>query len=591
MAKITKTNSGSTKQILKYFWSVTKRYPKQLALSSFVVIQITINVILIPLIVGFAIAKLSHPTTIGLTFTEILGLILALSLISLTANRISTTAIDTFEIEATKDIHNAVANHLIHQSYDFHSKSFSGALQSQAIKLTSSYVMFMDTIFQTAIRSVIIVVFSSVVLGFYDVKLAGIMVGTSLFGIVSSAIMARRRYPFQKKAVKANSTQSAYFADMLTNALTIKAFGAEDHELRTFKAISNKAGDAWRVTWRKQMNGNTVTLASVALMTILVLAYGFTSIQNGTLALAVFITAQLYAIRITGAFWDTSSIIRNVEKAFSDAHEMVAILGEKPNLKDTENADTLRIESGEISFNDVSFHYGDSEQNVIDAFSMVIKPGEKIGLVGRSGGGKTTITKLVLRFLDIQQGSIEIDGQNIATVKQQSLRQSIAYVPQEPLLFHRTIAENIGYGKPGSSHDEIVQAAKKAFADDFIVNFPHGYDTLVGERGVKLSGGQRQRIAIARAIIKDAPILLLDEATSALDSESEVLIQKALWKLMEKRTALVIAHRLSTVQKMDRILVIDKGQIIEQGSHSELLEQKGTYAELWAHQSGGFIEE
>ena len=546
---------------------------------------------MIPLIVGFAIAKLSHPTTIGLTFTEILGLILALSLISLTANRISTTAIDTFEIEATKDIHNAVANHLIHQSYDFHSKSFSGALQSQAIKLTSSYVMFMDTIFQTAIRSVIIVVFSSVVLGFYDVKLAGIMVGTSLFGIVSSAIMARRRYPFQKKAVKANSTQSAYFADMLTNALTIKAFGAEDHELRTFKAISNKAGDAWRVTWRKQMNGNTVTLASVALMTILVLAYGFTSIQNGTLALAVFITAQLYAIRITGAFWDTSSIIRNVEKAFSDAHEMVAILGEKPNLKDTENADTLRIESGEISFNDVSFHYGDSEQNVIDAFSMVIKPGEKIGLVGRSGGGKTTITKLVLRFLDIQQGSIEIDGQNIATVKQQSLRQSIAYVPQEPLLFHRTIAENIGYGKPGSSHDEIVQAAKKAFADDFIVNFPHGYDTLVGERGVKLSGGQRQRIAIARAIIKDAPILLLDEATSALDSESEVLIQKALWKLMEKRTALVIAHRLSTVQKMDRILVIDKGQIIEQGSHSELLEQKGTYAELWAHQSGGFIEE
>lgn len=270
---------------------------------------------------------------------------------------------------------------------------------------------------------------------------------------------------------------------------------------------------------------------------------------------------------------------------------MVEILSTKPTLLDAPTAVNIEIKEGAIAFNDVSFHYGDSEQNVIDNFSMTIKPGEKIGLVGRSGGGKTTITKLVLRFLDIQKGVIEIDGQDISNVKQQSLRQSIAYVPQEPLLFHRTIAENIAYGKPGASQEEIIAAAKKAFADEFIVNFPHGYDTLVGERGVKLSGGQRQRIAIARAIIKDAPILLLDEATSALDSESEVLIQKALWKLMEKRTALVIAHRLSTVQKMDRILVIDKGQIIEQGSHSELLAQKGTYAELWTHQSGGFIEE
>ncbi len=586
-----KTNKNSTRQILQYFWKVTKAYPKQLALSSLLIVQVTINVIVIPLIVSFSVAKLSRPEAFSLSFPQILGLIVILALTSMIFHRISADAIDSFEIEATKDIHNEVAEHLVRETYDFHSKSFSGALQSQAVKLTSSYVMFIDTIFLTGFRSFIIVVFSSIVLSFYDLRLALIIGGLSLFGIFMSGYMASKRFPLQKKAVVANSVQSAYLSDMLTNFMTIKSFGAEDHEIQQFRKITTTAGKAWRVTWHKQLNANSMTLATVALMTLTVLAYGIHATQSGSLQPAVFITAQLYAIRITGSFWDTSSIIRSLERAFSEAHEMVEILSRKPSLVDSPSATAIEVNDGAITFNDVSFHYGDSEQNVIDNFSMTIQPGEKIGLVGRSGGGKTTITKLVLRFLDIQKGVIAIDGQDIANVTQKSLRQSIAYVPQEPLLFHRSIAENIAYGKPGASQDEIIAAAKKAFADEFIVNFPSGYDTLVGERGVKLSGGQRQRIAIARAIIKDAPILLLDEATSALDSESEVLIQKALWKLMEKRTALVIAHRLSTVQKMDRILVIDKGQIIEHGSHSELIARKGTYAELWTHQSGGFIEE
>jgi ATP-binding cassette subfamily B protein len=221
-----------------------------------------------------------------------------------------------------------------------------------------------------------------------------------------------------------------------------------------------------------------------------------------------------------------------------------------------------------------------------------VRPGEKIGLVGHSGSGKTTFTRLLLRFSDIDSGEILIDGQNIARITQDDLRKSIAYVPQEPIMFHRSLRENILYGRQDASEEDVLKAAQDAHADEFIAELPNGYDTLVGERGIKLSGGQRQRIAIARAMIKNAPIILLDEATSALDSESEILIQDALWKLMKGRTAIVIAHRLSTVQKMDRIVVMDSGNIVEEGTHKELVHQEaGIYAKLWAHQSGGFIED
>jgi ATP-binding cassette subfamily B protein len=251
----------------------------------------------------------------------------------------------------------------------------------------------------------------------------------------------------------------------------------------------------------------------------------------------------------------------------------------------------VRISKGAVTFENVSFTHAGADDAIFENFELTIQPGEKIGLVEHSGSGKTTFTRLLLRFSDIDSGQILIDGQNIAHITQDDLHRHIAYVPQEPLLFHRSIAENIAYGKAEADQAEIEKVAKLAHAAEFIETLPKGYETLVGERGVKLSGGQRQRVAIARAMIKDAPILVLDEATSALDSESEKLIQSALWKLMEGRTAVVIAHRLSTIQKMDRIVVLDNGKIVEQGSHKNLLQKNGTYAALWAHQSGGFIDE
>ncbi|MCA9364037.1 ATP-binding cassette domain-containing protein [Candidatus Kaiserbacteria bacterium] len=256
-------------------------------------------------------------------------------------------------------------------------------------------------------------------------------------------------------------------------------------------------------------------------------------------------------------------------------------------IDDKKNARKLKVTDAKVEWNAVDFGFDDNQ--VFDKFNLDIPSGQRVGLVGSSGAGKTTFVSLLLRQHDIDGGEILIDGQNIAKVTQDSLRENIAVVPQEPLLFHRSIRENIAYGKLDATQEEIELAAQRAQAHDFIMELPEGYDTLVGERGVKLSGGQKQRVAIARAMLKDAPILVLDEATSALDSESEVKIQKALHELMVGKTVVAIAHRLSTLREMDRIIVLEQGVVIEDGTHDELVASGGVYARLWAHQAGGFL--
>ena len=286
--------------------------------------------------------------------------------------------------------------------------------------------------------------------------------------------------------------------------------------------------------------------------------------------------------------WDLRGAIINSMRAISDASEMVEIFEQKPEILDPEDCEPCRIIGGKIVFDNISFSYGD-EISIFKNFNLNIESGQKVGLVGLSGSGKTTITKILLRFIDINGGAVTIDGQNISRIKQSELRNRIAYVPQDPVLFHRSLRENIAYGKPDASDDEIIEVAKKANAHDFISRLPLEYGTFVGERGVKLSGGERQRIAIARAMLKNAPILILDEATSSLDSISEKYVQEAFARLMESRTTIAIAHRLSTIRKMDRIIVIDRGKIVEEGGHDQLINNMGIYHSLWTHQSGGFI--
>jgi ATP-binding cassette subfamily B protein len=335
-----------------------------------------------------------------------------------------------------------------------------------------------------------------------------------------------------------------------------------------------------------------VHLLSAALQ-LTVIIFGFIAVRDHHITIATYLLFQVYILRVIDSLTKMVMTVRFVEGALGDAAEMADLFDRQPAIQDPVKPQPLTLSKGEVQFDHISFHYSEQQgkRQLFKDFDLRIHAGEKIGLVGPSGGGKTTITKLLLRFMDVSHGAIRLDGQDITTITQDDLHQVIGYVPQEPLLFHRSLRENISYGNKDATDEQIIAAAKKAHAHDFIQSLHHGYDTLVGERGIKLSGGQRQRVAIARAMLKNAPILVLDEATSALDSESEKYIQAALWELMENKTTLVIAHRLSTIQHLDRIVVLDEGSIVEQGSHKELLAKHGLYARLWQHQSGGFIDD
>jgi ATP-binding cassette subfamily B protein len=386
---------------------------------------------------------------------------------------------------------------------------------------------------------------------------------------------------------------SGQLADSITNIMAVKGNAHEELERSRYDVLNRKSLSATNdlmVASTKRDIGFGIVIVALSGLAFIVLVGGqqWFAVQIGTLVLAI-----TYSTQILNQLWGFNNILRATSRAFGDAYEMTNILQEAHSVVDAPRAKKLKLNKGKIEFKNVAFRHADARPDdmLFKDLSFIIKAGEQVGFVGPSGSGKTTLTRLLLRFTDIQSGEISFDGQSIAKVTQQSLRDSVAYVPQEPLLFHRSIRENIAYGKPNASEEEIIKAAKQAHAWEFVKKMPDGLETIVGERGVKLSGGQRQRIAIARAIIKDAPILVLDEATSALDSESETLIQDALGKLMKGRTSIVIAHRLSTIAKLDRIVVLADGEIVEQGTHDQLVLAKGSYSKLWKHQSGGFIEE
>ena len=395
-----------------------------------------------------------------------------------------------------------------------------------------------------------------------------------------------------KKEAKTSNKLNGQLADVISNVLAVKSSGAEATEQKFFAKTVN----SWRNSSLDVMRGflkvSTVYSSINMAIKIGAIAFAVYAAQNNLVSVASVYLIITYTGSVAHELWNMNGIMRNYNRIIGNANDMVEILQTPTTLIDKSDL-KLKVTNGKISMDKITFTHDEGQGDTLfHDFYLDIKPGEKIGLVGASGSGKTTLTKLLLRFADIDSGKITIDGQDISEVTQASLRAKIAYVPQEPLLFHRSVRENIAYGRPDATDAEIEEAAKKAGAYDFIVGLKNGFDTMVGERGTKLSGGQRQRVAIARAILKDAPILVLDEATSALDSESEALIQKSLETLMENRTSIVIAHRLSTIAKLDRIIVLKDGKIVEDGSHDDLINKKrGVYAKLWARQSGGFIEE
>ncbi len=486
-----------------------------------------------------------------------------------------------------RDAYVHVFDKLIAHSVKFHADHFGGSLVSQANKFTSAIESFWDTIVFSVVQLLVSFASAIIILGFKFWPYAVVLAFTIILFIVATIIFSRKMPENNINETKATNKISGHLSDVVTNILTLKAYSGEARE----KEVARDRAENWYQASMKVMTDvNRMMLVSsvitnairIASIVIAVIAQ-----QRGLISLGTILLMVTYTGTITARLHEVRQIIRNYNHIIGDATEMVKILDEPIEVQDR-SKESLEVTKGEIEFKDVVFSHN-KKLKLFENFNLKIEPGQKVGLVGQSGSGKSSLASLMMRFYDIDSGEILIDGTNIANVTQASLRQSMAYVPQEPMMFHRSVSDNIAFGKTSASLAEIKTAAKQACADDFINKLPDKYNTMVGERGTKLSGGQRQRIAIARAIIKDAPILVLDEATSALDSESEKLIQDAMDELMIGRTSLVVAHRLSTIAKLDRIIVLDNGKIVEDGSHEELLKQNGEYTKLWARQSGGFL--
>lgn len=472
----------------------------------------------------------------------------------------------------------------------FFHDNFAGSLTKRVLSFANRFEEFADTLTFNIVGSFVPLAFGSVVLWRYEPLLVvGLLTMITVTGVCVVPLI-RRRQRLVAEREEAIARVSGHVADSLMNMDTVRAFAAEQREAAEHRL---RVAESRRRQLRSWDYGNLRIDTFVAPMSVATNALGLllaVALAGGGHSVEAVVVAFTYFSNATRIMFEFNQIYRRMESSMTEAAQFTELLLDPPTVLDPAVPEPLAPQAADVRFEKVSFTHTGAKP-LFEGLELDVPSGSKFGFVGRSGGGKTTLTRLLLRMTDLDAGRITIGGQDISRLRQADLRGQIAYVPQDPAMFHRTLRENIAFARPGATEAEIRVAAEAAHVTEFADALPDGFDTMVGERGVKLSGGQRQRVALARAILRDAPILLLDEATSALDSESEILVQEALWRLMEGRTALVVAHRLSTVASMDRLVVLDRGRIVEQGTHHELLAAEGAYAKLWQHQSGGFLDE
>src|SRR3954463_7146874 len=515
------------------------------------------------------------------------GGIVALGALSMLLRLIGLQAIVPFTLKIMSDVARDAFMRVQRFSTDWHANSFAGSTVRKITHGMWALALLNDPLLRALLPSLIVLLGSMILLGLHWPSL-GLVIGVGALVYLPMMVAFSTRYiaPAARVSNAWDTRVGGTLADALTCNAVVKSFGAEDREDARLARVIGR----WRVRVRRTwMRYNLTALAQLSVLLAL-----RASVIGGALLLWLAgraspgdVTYVLTSYYIIHAYLrDLGFHLNNLQRSVNDMEELVAIHDVAIGIADARDAVPIDVQGGRIVFEDVTFHYGGHRAPLYDGLSVDISAGERIGLVGRSGSGKTTFVKLVQRLYDIGGGKILIDGQDIAKTTQQSLRSQIAIVQQDPILFHRSLAENIAYGRPGADAASVEQAARLANAHDFIQRLPKGYGTLVGERGVKLSGGERQRVALARAFLADAPVLILDEATSSLDSESEALIQQAMERLMKGRTSIVIAHRLSTVRSLDRILVFDHGRIVEQGTHAMLATRDGgVYRGLFERQA------
>ena len=592
-----KNDRATIRRTLHYFWGVTRQKMGAFVLSivssvGYIALLTFANTYVMGLIVDRVQASPVSADQVLPVFGPYVLALLVVNAVGQTLSKLQDYSVYKLEINGDYQLSRLCFDTLSNQSMTFHNSRFGGSLVSQTSRFVSGYSGLVDVVTYSLWPTLASIVLTVGILAPIAPLFVAILVVMLVLYVVIAYGMYRRILPLSAEASRAQNKLSGVLSDAVTNILAVKTYGREDYERGLFTTADREAMAAENVNMRATMRRGFTTSALITAIMFVVSIFvvggnAWFGISAGTLVMMF-----TYTYNLTMRFNYFNSMMQRINRALGDAAEMTRVLDEPTLVADDANAKPLAVTEGRIDFENLRFRYPDAPKDdyVFEDLNLHIPAGQRVGLVGRSGSGKTTLTKLLLRLDDVQEGRVLVDGQDVSHCTQQSLRRQVAYVPQEALLFHRSIRENIAYGKPDATDEEIRRAAEEANALEFIERLPDGFDTMVGERGVKLSGGQRQRVAIARAILVDAPILVLDEETSALDSESEALVQGALENLMRGRTSIVVAHRLSTVASLDRIVVLAHGEVVEDGTHHELVERGGEYASLWNRQTGGFLE-
>ncbi|HOR02167.1 MAG TPA: ABC transporter ATP-binding protein [Candidatus Woesebacteria bacterium] len=582
-----------TKKTLQYYWEAMKNHKTSgLVLTAAVVLGSILDTI-IPILSKNFFDILFDGGVKEEIVKSLIGVLVLMGVFKLVRWllwRVASFSMNFFESRTMVDLSRQGFDYLQKHSFSYFSNNFPGSIVKKHKSFINTFEFLTDQLFFEIVPGVVSVTVMIFVLGQINVFLGWGMLGWMVLFLLINWLFVKYKLKYDLQRSEAETATSGLLADTVSNNFNIKLFNGYIYESEAYGNLSEVLHKIRKFTW--DMGAVFYGAQSFLMLVFEILIY-YLAVrwwQRDLLTVGDFVLIQSYLFSAVMMVWDFGRIMTRVYERLAEAEEMTEILSLPHGVVDNPKAKKLKIKSGGIRFEEVGFRYEEGEKVVKD-FNLEVKPGQMVALVGLSGSGKSTLAKLLLRLYDVDEGRILVDGQNIAKVSQESLRKNISLVPQDPILFHRSLMENIRYGRFEASDKEVIGAAKLAYCDGFISKLKDGYQSMVGDRGIKLSGGERQRVAIARAILKNSPILVLDEATSSLDSESEKYIQKSLNNLMKGKTVIVIAHRLSTIKRADRIVVISDKKIVEDGNHNQLIKAKsGIYKKLWKIQVGGFIK-